>query len=559
METAQFVESVAGRRGDPGHLVTTDDKLRALLVAMAMCDSLCEEISKDASSPTRAAFHASVVERHSQRMEIAQIRAAGTAQRTLVHELPPETLTTLRNVADDPWPFTDGKVGLPADPSGAPTGRPEYRNTAEALQRTLRISYFAARDRLHAAWSLLPRTDINGIPQGPRFPVLAGQLDSGSARVQEIAAAARKLDRLRPGIEARPDARDLALRVEEQVARSVAEDTPRETNKLFDAISDRLDAVESEPTQAEIREKTGIFVTRRTRHFTYLSACMLNDDAEIFMSHFAQSDNPRTQAGDRRAMADAATVPGAGSGSPAPPPWIVPDPSAGPVETLPPLRDFDFGDAVKDRFNSTSPGPDGLTPPQRHLQTLVNVMRSAGKPPGTTGCPGNKGSTGLPSARLVVLVKLEVLMGLAKGAGYSAHGLEIPIGRVRRMLASDGVIPIVLGGQGEILDVGREKRLLPGHMKRAVLARDGGCLYPGCTVPPELCEFNHIEQWQDGGATSVANCHPACTAHHHMIDNGELRVVIHQGLPHVVLPGYLDPQQRPRRNTYWQPANPTLF
>ena len=44
-----------------------------------------------------------------------------------------------------------------------------------------------------------------------------------------------------------------------------------------------------------------------------------------------------------------------------------------------------------------------------------------------------------------------------------------------------------------------------------------------------------------------------------MIDNGELRVVIHNGLPHVVLPRYLDPEQIPRRNTYWQPVNPTLF
>ena len=177
----------------------------------------------------------------------------------------------------------------------------------------LRISYFEARDRLHAAWSLLPGTDINGIPRGPRFPVLAGQLDSGNARVKEVAAAARKLDRLRPGIDARPDAGELARRVEEQVARSVAEDTPRETNKLFDAISDRLEAANNVPTPAEVREKTGVFVTRRTRHFTYLNVCMLNDDAEIFLSHFAQSDNPRTKAGDRQAMADAATIPGSRS------------------------------------------------------------------------------------------------------------------------------------------------------------------------------------------------------------------------------------------------------
>ncbi|MBP2387327.1 HNH endonuclease signature motif containing protein [Paeniglutamicibacter kerguelensis] len=582
METTQFVVSVVGHREDPGRQATPDDKLRALLVSMDMCDSLCEEIYRDTSSPTRAALFAGAVERASQRMELAQIKAAALAQRTLVHELPSETLTTLRNVADDPRDYIQGRSSLPEDPRAAPTGRPEFRNTLECLQRMLRISYFEARDRLHAAWSLLPGTDSNGIPRGPRFPVLAGQIVSGNARVKEVAAAARKLDRLRPGIDARPDAGELARRVEERVARSVAEDTPRETNKLFDAISDRLEAANNLPTPAEVREKTGVFVTRRTRHFTYLNVCMLNDDAEIFLSHFAQSDNPRTKAGDRQAMADAATIPGSRSDadadaarpqataanreanppagdSPGPPPWFVPDPPAGSIETLPALQDFDFGDAFKDRFNSASPGPDGLTPPQRHLQTLINVMRSAGKPPGAKANPGRKGATGLPAAQLVVLIQLEALMGLAKGSGYTAHGLEIPIGRVRRMLASDGVIPIVLGGQGEILDVGREKRLLPDHMKRAVLARDGGCIYPGCTVPPELCEFNHIEQWQDDGVTSVANSHPGCPAHHTMIDNGELRVIIHNGLPHVVLPRYLDPEQIPRRNTYWQPVNPTLF
>ncbi|MGL3805151.1 HNH endonuclease signature motif containing protein [Paeniglutamicibacter sp. R2-26] len=536
METAQFVESVAGHPAGPGHRAAPDDTLRALLVAMRMCEALCEEISRDTGSPTRAAFHATVLERHTQRMELAQIRAAGTAQRTLIHELPPETLTALRTVAEDPGDYMLGRCPLPEDPRTVPTGRLEFRNTPEALQRMLGITYFEARDRLHAAWLLLPGTDVNGIPQGPRFPVLAGQLDAGAARVKDVAAAARKLDRLRPGIEARPDARELAGRVEEQVARSVAEGTARETGKLFDAIADGLDAAAEQPTPEEVRTKTGVFITRRTRHFTYLNVCLANDDAEILLSFFARSDNPRTRTG------------------------------TGTGETLPQLPDFDFSDAFKNRFNSTIPGADGLSAPQRHLQGLVNAMRWPGQPAGGTDSRGQgtrgqgAGPTGAPpAARLVVLIQLDVLMGLARGAGYSAHGLEIPVGRVRRMLANDGVIPVVLGGRGEVLDVGREKRLLPGPLKHAVLARDGGCLYPGCTVPPELCEFNHIVQWQDGGATSVANCHPACTAHHHMIDNGELRVVIHDGLPHVVLPRYLDPEQVPRRNTHWQPAKPTLF
>ncbi|MFC5131039.1 HNH endonuclease signature motif containing protein [Paeniglutamicibacter kerguelensis] len=183
---------------------------------------------------------------------------------------------------------------------------------------------------------------------------------------------------------------------------------------------------------------------------------------------------------------------------------------------------------------------------------MLNLMRAPNSPP-------TKAPTGLPTAQIVVYVYLETLLGLAKGAGWSVHGLEIPVGDLRRRLCTEGVIPIVLGGQSEILDVGREIRLAPDYMKRAVLARDGGCLYPGCTVPPEHCEFHHIKPWKDGGGTSVDWQIPEWTAHHHMIDNGELSVVVHDGLPHLILPSYLDPEQIPRRNTYWQGPRPTLF
>ncbi len=314
METAQFVESVAGRRDDPGHQVTTDDKLRALLVAMEMCDALCEEISRDTSSPTRAAFHASVVERHSQRMELAQIRAAGTAQRTLIHELPPETLTTLRNVADDPRRL-HGWRGRLAGGSARRTDRAariqEHRRgpAAHAAHLLLRGPRPAAR-RVVAAAPHRHQRD----PSGPALPrprrVSWTPAAPASRRLPPRPASWTGCARAsRPG--PTPATWPGASRSRWHVpsprtprGRPTSCSTPSPTGSMPPA---------SEPTPAEIREKTGVFVTRRTRHFTYLNACMLNDDAEIFMSHFAQSDNPRTQAGDRRAMADAATVPGAGS------------------------------------------------------------------------------------------------------------------------------------------------------------------------------------------------------------------------------------------------------
>lgn len=571
-----------GQHDPPGQSLTPDDKLRAFIAATQLAEDLGRSIAHDTTSPTRAALYASALEHHSQAVELEQLRAAQLAQQTLLHELVPEALSAIRSIADHPTDYVHGLVSLPADPQMARTGRLEFKSTAEALHGMLGISFYDARDRLQGGRSLLPHTSVTGQPTAPRFPKLAKQITEGRARVKDVCTAARHLEKLRPTIDAQPDAKDLARRVEEKVADSLTQQRPAETRKLIDAIGQKLEDLESSPAPAEIREKTGIFITRRTRHFTYLSACMLNSDAEIFLSHFAQSDNPRTLAGNRQNLTDSATQPGAEptiedqNSLAAPPdsttsgtlvqgpeetqapvtPWFTADPALALDPTPAHPSNDDFSDVAQDQFNSRATGCDGLTAPQRHLQTLINIMRSANHP---YGIKKNGKLTGLPAGKLLVIIKFEVLMGLARGAGYTAHGLEISATECRRRLANDGVIPLVLGGDGEILDLGRERRQLSEKLKLAVQARDGGCIFPGCTVPPELCEFNHIDQWQHGGRTSVTTIHMACINHHHMIDNGELRVVIYRGLPHVILPKYLDPDQLPRRNNYWKPPELTLF
>lgn len=578
MEATQFIAAVTGHRDEPGYTPTPDDELRALLNTLQLARILIQRLENESGSPTRVLLLAEAVELAHRELEITQIAVAQLAQRNLIHELSAEILTGLRGIADNPTSYVEGTIVLPPDPTAVPTGRLEFKNPAECLEGSLGITYFEAQDRLAAAEALLPHLDEHGIQLGPRYPQLADQLRAGKARLRPTADAARRLDKLRPSIQARPDAARLARELEERVATSVATGIAKNTRKLFDQLGDELEGATMLPNAAEIREKTGVFVTKRTRHFTYLSVCMLNLDAEVFMSHFARSDNPRTNAGNRHALFEAATLPGKN-----PDIHTDPNPEDGahesqhpPETTSEPASQIDGPDwftrpanaeTFDDQFNSgtvalgsigpgsrnsTEPGPDGLTRPQRYLQTLLNLMRAPNSPPA-------RGTTGLPRANIVVYVYLETLLGLATGAGWTAHGLEVPVGHLRRQLATEGVIPMVLGGQSEILDVGQEMRFAPDYMKRAVLARDGGCLFPGCSVPPEHLEFHHIDQFQNGGGTSVGSLIAQCTAHHHGIDNGELKVIMHNGLPHLLLPKYLDPEQIPRRNSYWQGPKPTLF
>ena len=585
MQTDAFIAALAGHGVDPGRHPTPDDELRALIEAFHQADVLVARLAAHTNSPTRAVLTAMTVEHAKRALEIAQVKAAQLAQAAQVHELPADTLTALRAVAEDPAAFVAGEGTLPEDPRTVPTGRLQFKTAADCLGGMLDIDFYEARDRLRAAENLLPGIDEYGLPRGPRYPQLAGQWAAGKARLGPTAAAARKLEKLRPGIEARPDAREFAELAESRVAASVAAGDAKNTTRLFDRISDELGLSAGVPTPAEIRNKTGIAVTKRTRHFTYFSACMLNSDAEVFLSHFAESDNARTLAGNRPAMAQAATVPGdptpagdtlsddpVGTGDGAAPARPdTPPATDGGQEALfptpatadgPDWFDHPPGDATfDDRPPGGSPppgpgtGPGGIpldpTPAQRHLQTLLNLMRAPK--------PAARGATGLPVARLLVHINLETLLGMARGAGWSAHGLEIPVSELRRRLAEFGIIPVVFGGAGEILDYGRERRYPPEAMKQAIRARDRGCLKPGCTVPPGHCEFHHIKPWSQGGSTSVENLGMFCTADHRAVDKGDLTVVMKNGVPWVLLPEFEDPDQQPRRNTHWQGGQPPLF
>ncbi|WP_169734314.1 HNH endonuclease signature motif containing protein [Hamadaea tsunoensis] len=121
---------------------------------------------------------------------------------------------------------------------------------------------------------------------------------------------------------------------------------------------------------------------------------------------------------------------------------------------------------------------------------------------------------------------------------------------VRRLACDAKIIPAVLGGEGQILDFGRARRLIDGSLRRALVLRDRGCAWPGCDRPPRWCEGHHIVSWADGGPTSLDNSVLLCGFHHREIHRGIWRVRLHphDRHPEFIPPKHLDPLQRPRRN-----------
>lgn len=574
-----------GPRPRPSHAVAGSDRLRSLLAAEEFFVAAATELAIETASPTEAAALALIVEHAHRRTAFIQILAAQGARRTLAHELPLDTLEQLSATVADPAPFLAGDLELSADPATAPTGRLPHKDTADLLQHLLGIGYFEVRDRINAADALLPHVDVNGISHPARYPQLSADAEAGTIDPRHAIQAAKKLDKAAPVMRRQPEPAQLSSTMESQVLESLRTQGPQSAGKLITAWQRSMEeSAPSEPDDDEIAAKTGIFLTRRTEHFSYFSLCMLNVEAEIFLSHFANADNPRTAAGNREALArDAATgtkVPvtagiddvGDPDDAPRLPAWAA-DPQT-PVDELP-LADYtDLGlvagqaldpDSEAHRssaalpssdWQSDLPGRDGLTPARRRLQSILNTLKNIG---GHTG----KGGRSHARATLVVHCQLETLLGLAERAGITTHGLDVSPGELRRLLCDAGVLPIVFNSKSQILDLGREQRFVPDYIREAILARDGGCLVPGCTVPPEHCEICHIDAWQDGGVTSAENSGPGCSAHHHDFHSGKLKLVRDSnGLAAVLLPKYIDPEQIPRRNDYWQrrrQTNPTLF
>jgi hypothetical protein len=108
----------------------------------------------------------------------------------------------------------------------------------------------------------------------------------------------------------------------------------------------------------------------------------------------------------------------------------------------------------------------------------------------------------------------------APGVGRVGFGAEISAARVR-MLACDGnVTRIVIGPEGQPMDHGRTKRVVPPSLRRAVEQRDWHCVFAGCHAPSYWCDVHHLVHWADDGDTCLENSALLCERHHTKVHHG---------------------------------------
>ena len=125
-------------------------------------------------------------------------------------------------------------------------------------------------------------------------------------------------------------------------------------------------------------------------------------------------------------------------------------------------------------------------------------------------------TSGGVSATVVVTMSLGTLMGGLAAASLDT-GSRISAGQARRLACEAGIIPAVLGGRSEVLDLGRTRRFHTKAQRIAIAHRDGGCTADGCDLPPAACHVHHDQPWSRGGPTDTDTGRLLCHRHHRVI------------------------------------------
>ena len=133
---------------------------------------------------------------------------------------------------------------------------------------------------------------------------------------------------------------------------------------------------------------------------------------------------------------------------------------------------------------------------------------------------------GQQRANLQVTSSLETLLGLAGAPGADMEfSLPISARTVERLACDSNITRVLLDSESVVIDVGRSKRVVSGSARRALIARDGSCRWPGCDRPPSWSAAHHVTHWIHGGRSDLENLILLCHRHHWMAHEGNWQLV----------------------------------
>jgi len=112
----------------------------------------------------------------------------------------------------------------------------------------------------------------------------------------------------------------------------------------------------------------------------------------------------------------------------------------------------------------------------------------------------------------------------AWSSGTLEDGTHVSAETLRRVACDCGLVAV--GHDGQALNIGRRARSIPPAIRRALMLRDHGCAFPGCTHTRFL-HAHHLQHWLHGGATSLDNLVMLCSLclYRHKLHYADYRIM----------------------------------
>ena len=134
-------------------------------------------------------------------------------------------------------------------------------------------------------------------------------------------------------------------------------------------------------------------------------------------------------------------------------------------------------------------------------------------------------SGGEQKAQIQVTATVDMLAGhLGAEAADVLYARPVCTESVRRLACDSAITRVLFDSDSVVLDVGRAKRTVEGPTRRALEARDGGCVWPGCDRRAKWCAAHHVVHWIKGGRTDLENLVLLCHRHHTLVHEGGWRI-----------------------------------
>ena len=137
------------------------------------------------------------------------------------------------------------------------------------------------------------------------------------------------------------------------------------------------------------------------------------------------------------------------------------------------------------------------------------------------GRPDLGSHRGVPVTAIITMTLTD--LEACTGQATTASGGVLPVRDALTMAERCHPILVLFDHHGRPLHLGRQRRLASADQRLALIAAEGGCTKPGCSVPPYQCQVHHADNdWADGGKTDIEELTLACDSDHAGVHPGNL-------------------------------------